>query len=41
VTAAPGSRGETNADFFFFVVRDPMINAFALPGGFIGVHSQC
>jgi predicted Zn-dependent protease len=40
LTAAPGSRGETNADFFFFVVRDPMINAFALPGGFIGVHSQ-
>ena len=40
LTAAPGARGETNADFFFFVVRDPMINAFALPGGFIGVHSQ-
>ncbi|MCS0590547.1 M48 family metalloprotease [Massilia norwichensis] len=40
VTYAPGARGETNADFFFFAVRDPMINAFALPGGFIGVHSQ-
>ncbi len=40
LAAAPGSRGETNADFFFFAVRDPMINAFALPGGFIGVHSQ-
>lgn len=26
-------------DFTFFVVRDPSINAFALPGGFIGVHS--
>jgi predicted Zn-dependent protease len=26
-------------DFEFFIVRDPMINAFALPGGFIGVHS--
>jgi beta-barrel assembly-enhancing protease len=26
-------------DFTFFCVRDPMINAFALPGGFIGVHS--
>jgi predicted Zn-dependent protease len=26
-------------DFEFFAVRDPMINAFALPGGFIGVHS--
>jgi predicted Zn-dependent protease len=26
-------------DFTFFLVRDPMLNAFALPGGFIGVHS--
>jgi predicted Zn-dependent protease len=26
-------------DFQFFVIRDPMMNAFALPGGFIGVHS--
>jgi len=26
-------------DFEFFVVRDPQINAFALPGGYIGVHS--
>ena len=26
-------------DFVFFVIRDPMLNAFALPGGFIGVHS--
>lgn len=40
VSFAPGARGETNADFFFFAVRDPMLNAFALPGGFIGVHSQ-
>jgi len=40
VLTAPGTRGETNADFFFFAVRDPMINAFALPGGFIAVHSQ-
>lgn len=40
VSYAPGARGETNADFFFFAVRDPMINAFALPGGFIGVHSE-
>jgi predicted Zn-dependent protease len=32
-----------NADgiykFSFFVVEDPAINAFALPGGFIGVHT--
>jgi beta-barrel assembly-enhancing protease len=25
--------------FTFFVVNDPAINAFALPGGYIGVHS--
>ncbi len=28
-----------HSDFEFFAVRDPMLNAFALPGGFIGVHS--
>jgi predicted Zn-dependent protease len=28
-----------NRTFNFFLVRDPAINAFALPGGFIGVHS--
>ena len=39
VAAAPGARGETNADFYFFAVRDPQLNAFALPGGFIGSHS--
>lgn len=26
-------------DFFFFPIRDASINAFALPGGFIAVHS--
>ena len=26
-------------DFEFFGVRDPSINAFAMPGGFIGVHT--
>lgn len=26
-------------DFEFFAVRDAMLNAFAFPGGFIGVHS--
>lgn len=25
--------------FFFFPISDPSINAFALPGGFIGVHT--
>jgi beta-barrel assembly-enhancing protease len=26
-------------DFHFFVVDDPVVNAFALPGGYIGVHT--
>ncbi|MEN3276504.1 MAG: beta-barrel assembly-enhancing protease [Massilia sp.] len=39
VDAFPGARGEMNADFHFFPVRDGAINAFALPGGFIGIHS--
>lgn len=39
VAARPEVRGEAGYDFFFFAVRDPMLNAFALPGGFIGVHS--
>lgn len=39
VAAHPEARGEAGFDFFFFVVRDPTLNAFALPGGFIGVHS--
>lgn len=39
VAARPGVRGETSYDFFFFAVRDPQLNAFALPGGFIAVHS--
>jgi predicted Zn-dependent protease len=39
VASYPGARGETNADYYFFAVRDPMLNAFALPGGFIAAHS--
>lgn len=39
VAAAPDARGEANLNFFFFAVRDPMINAFALPGGFIGFNA--
>ncbi|HTN66859.1 MAG TPA: M48 family metalloprotease [Burkholderiaceae bacterium] len=35
----PDVRGQAAYDFGFFGVRDPRINAFALPGGFIGVHS--
>src|SRR5258707_2085353 len=26
-------------DFEFFVIRDATVNAFALPGGFVGVHT--
>ncbi|WP_308633511.1 beta-barrel assembly-enhancing protease [Oxalicibacterium flavum] len=39
LSTRPEARGEAQYDFFFFAVRDPMLNAFALPGGFIGVHS--
>jgi predicted Zn-dependent protease len=35
--AAQTNDGDT--DFTFFVVNDHRINAFALPGGFIGVHT--
>lgn len=37
--ARPDARGETTYDFEFFAVRDPVLNAFAFPGGFIGFHS--
>jgi predicted Zn-dependent protease len=30
---------EGNRDFSFFMVSDPSINAFALPGGFVGIHT--
>lgn len=26
-------------DFYFFVVDDPSVNAFAVPGGFVGIHT--
>ncbi|MEO8204266.1 MAG: M48 family metalloprotease [Betaproteobacteria bacterium] len=35
LAAVPGSR----QDFEFFAIREPTINAFALPGGFVGVHT--
>jgi len=35
VAASPGARGE----FEFFGIRDASVNAFAMPGGFIGVHT--
>jgi predicted Zn-dependent protease len=31
--------GDTRQEFDFFVVRDKTVNAFAMPGGFIGVHT--
>ena len=35
-----GTRPDVNArDFTFFVVNNPEINAFALPGGYIGINS--
>ncbi|MES2263879.1 MAG: M48 family metalloprotease [Pseudomonadota bacterium] len=39
VSSHPGARGEASFNYFFFAVRDPQLNAFALPGGFIAVHS--
>jgi beta-barrel assembly-enhancing protease len=39
IAAHPDARGEAGYDYFFFPVRDQMLNAFALPGGFIGVHT--
>jgi predicted Zn-dependent protease len=35
VSVSPDAR----RDFTFFVLKDSSVNAFALPGGFIGVHS--
>jgi predicted Zn-dependent protease len=34
-----GSADSVDQRFHFFVIDDPVINAFALPGGYIGVHS--
>jgi predicted Zn-dependent protease len=33
--AMPGGRH----DYEFFVMREPTVNAFAMPGGFVGVHT--
>lgn len=30
---------ESHQEFEFFALRDPTLNAFAMPGGFIGVHT--
>lgn len=34
-----GASPEPGMRFEFFVVRDPTLNAFALPGGYVGVHT--
>ena len=39
LSSSPEARGDAGYDFLFFAVRDPSLNAFALPGGFIGVHT--
>ena len=31
--------GEGRQDFEFFVIQDKTVNAFAMPGGFVGVHT--
>ena len=33
------SEDATGMQFEFFVVQDPSLNAFAMPGGYIGVHT--
>ncbi len=34
-----GNSPDNRQQFTFFVLSDPTINAFALPGGFVGVHT--
>jgi predicted Zn-dependent protease len=34
-----GARAGNGQSFEFFVIRDPQVNAFALPGGHIGLHT--
>lgn len=36
---AAQANADGNYEFSFFVVDNPVINAFALPGGYIGVHT--
>ena len=36
---AAHANSDGNHEFSFFVIDNPVINAFALPGGFIGVHT--
>lgn len=34
-----GSSSDPGIGFYFFPIEDPTINAFAMPGGYIGVHT--
>lgn len=34
-----GASSDPAIGFHFFAIEDPMINAFAMPGGYIGVHT--
>lgn len=38
-TRLAAASDDKQQDFHFFVVKDPSINAFAMPGGVIGVHT--
>ncbi|MBC8007914.1 MAG: M48 family metallopeptidase [Prolixibacteraceae bacterium] len=40
VSASRGATNDNRRDFEFFLLNDDAINAFALPGGFIGIHSS-
>ena len=39
VAASPGATNDNRRDFEFFMLNDETINAFALLGGFVGVHT--
>ncbi len=39
VAASRGATNDNRRDFEFFMIDDEAINAFALPGGYIGIHS--
>ncbi len=40
VAASRGTTNDNRRDFEFFLLSDDTLNAFALPGGFIGIHSS-
>ncbi len=38
-TRLAAGAGHAHDDFYFFVINDPRVNAFALPGGYIGINA--